>query len=129
MPSKLAPASAFLLLALGSAATLAGDGPAHPKHPSLLKGYGISGKMQAIGLKHGFHIAKVAPGSEAEEDGLHAGDIIVKVAGDAIRSDSQFLEDVLLVRHKDGIINLEVKKIDGSYDVVEAHFPVPRDDK
>src|SRR6266404_1400004 len=48
--------------------------------------YGIAGRIQPIGIHHGFHIERVAPESDAARDQLRPHDIIVKVDGDVIRS-------------------------------------------
>ncbi|WP_435016181.1 PDZ domain-containing protein [Tundrisphaera sp. TA3] len=55
-------------------------------HATALERYGLGGRIQAIGVHHGFHIETVAAGSPADEDQLRAHDVIVMVDGDVIRS-------------------------------------------
>ena len=53
---------------------------------SSIERFGIGGFIQPVGLHHGFHIERVAPGSAAENDKLQPHDIIVKIDGEVIRS-------------------------------------------
>jgi len=57
-----------------------------PRHATAVERYGLEGYVQPIGLHHGFHIMRIAPGSAAEQDRLSAHDVIVKVDGEMIRS-------------------------------------------
>jgi PDZ domain len=76
-----AAAVAAALLAFAGPSLLAG-----PNRGSSIERFGIVGYIQPIGLHHGFHIDRVAPGSAAEKDNLEPHDIIVKVDGEVIRS-------------------------------------------
>jgi membrane-associated protease RseP (regulator of RpoE activity) len=79
----------WIRAAVVSAALLAFAGPsllAGPTRVNSIVRFGIGGYIQPIGLHHGFHIERVAPGSAAEKDKLQPHDIIVKIDGEAIRS-------------------------------------------
>ena len=82
-------ARASIRVAVVSGAFLAFVGSsllAGPTRLNSIERFGIAGFLQPIGLHHGFHIERIAPGSAAEKDRLLPHDVIVKVDGEPIRS-------------------------------------------
>lgn len=55
-------------------------------HPSAIERYGLGGHIQAVGLRHGFHVETVAIDSPADVDQFRSKDVVVKVDGEDIRS-------------------------------------------
>jgi len=100
--SRRTLATALCVLALGlvPASARARD------HHSVLRQYGVHGYMTA----GGFFIDEVYGGSEAQDNGLLAGDLIVRGNGDLIRVPDDVAEDLVNSRLGRGAAVFLVRK-------------------
>lgn len=102
MRSALKWAAVLPGLALAVAAAWTSPTRAEAKgRTTAIERYGLGGHIQAIGLRHGFHIETVSVDSPADLDELQVNDVIVKVDGEVIRS-LDHLRAVLAESYMDG---------------------------